>query len=300
MSDNALYGSPIADSMLEQISRQVNDYKKQGWAANLASIAVGDTLAVDVYIRNQRRCAQKAGIGFQERHFPSDVSQQQLKVVIGEMNINPLINGIIIQRPVPEHLNLKDLQTCIHPLKDVEGMHPASIGNIVYNELDMAPCTASAAIKLLKSTNVKIQGLEIVVVGHSAIVGKPAAFLLMAQGATVTVCHHMTVNMNKHLKDTDVVIVATGVPRLITGDMVKENAIVIDVGINRVIDKDGKKKIVGDVDYKSVQPIASHITPVPGGVGPVTVAMLMHNTITALKRQRTTYTNKYGITTPKF
>ena len=289
-----LLGSPLAKKIIESARIEAEENIELGWKPNLVSITIGDTEAVDVYVRNQKRTAGRASVGFEERHFSANVTQDELKIIIRQMNTNPSITGIIIQRPVPDHLNIKALQTYIHPLKDVEGMHPASIGNIVYNELDMAPCTAAAAVELLHESGVKMKGLEVVMVGHSAIVGKPAAFMMMAEGATVTVCHHMTKDLSAHTKRADAVIVAAGVPGLIKGDMLKDGAIVIDVGINVIKGEDGKDIVVGDADYTTVEPVASQITPVPGGVGPVTVAILMRNTITALKRQKKTYTNKYG------
>ena len=294
MTEKKLLGGPLAARIIEAAKVESIEHSEMGWKPNLVSITIGDTGAVDVYVRNQKRIADRSEVGFEERHFSANVTQDELKVIIRQMNTNPSVTGIIIQRPVPEHLNVKALQTYIHPLKDVEGMHPASIGNIVYNELDMAPCTAAAAVELLHESGVKMKGLEVVMVGHSAIVGKPAAFMMMAEGATVTICHHMTKDLGFHTKRADAVLVAAGVPGLITGDMIKEGAIIVDVGINIVKDENGKDMVVGDVDYATVEPIASKVTPVPGGVGPVTVAILMRNTITALKRQRRTYTNKYG------
>ncbi len=291
---NDLKGRDVATEMYKAIKREADENISQGWKPNLVSITIGDTGAVDIYVRNQKRGAERSNIGFLEKHFPASISQEELKVIIRQMNTNPLINGIIIQRPIPEHLNIKAIQTYIHPLKDVEGMHPASIGNIVYNELDLAPCTAAAAVELLHHADVEMKGLEVVMVGHSAIVGKPAAFLMMAEGATVTVCNHLTVNLERHTKAADAVIVATGVPGLITGDMLKDGAVVIDVGINVVKGEDGKEKIVGDVDYATAKEKAKWITPVPGGVGPVTVAILMRNTLVALRKQKRTYTNKFG------
>ncbi|MDG1153669.1 MAG: bifunctional 5,10-methylenetetrahydrofolate dehydrogenase/5,10-methenyltetrahydrofolate cyclohydrolase [Alphaproteobacteria bacterium] len=294
MSANDLLGKPTANKIFEKVRREAEEQAKQGWKPKLVSITIGDTDAVDVYVRNQRRSAEKCNIEFEEKHIPASISQDELKVMIRQMNTNPSINGIIIQRPVPKHINTKEMQTYIHPLKDVEGMHPASIGNIVYNELDLAPCTAAAAVELLHATNLKMKGLEVVMIGHSAIVGKPAAFMMMAEGATVTVCNHMTNNLSNHTKHADAVIVATGVPNLIKADMIKKGAVVIDVGINVIKDKDGQEKIVGDVDYDSVKDVAGWITPVPGGVGPVTVSILMRNIMYALRRQKKTYSNKYG------
>ncbi|MEO1161693.1 MAG: bifunctional 5,10-methylenetetrahydrofolate dehydrogenase/5,10-methenyltetrahydrofolate cyclohydrolase, partial [Pseudomonadota bacterium] len=196
--------------------------------------------------------------------------------------------GLILQRPVPEHFNMRTLQTAIHPMKDVEGMHPASIGNIVYRDLSLGPCTAMASVELLRRTGLKLQGLEAVVIGHSEIVGKPIAFLLMAEGATVTVCHHMTRSVAMHARRADAVFVAVGKPKLVTADMIKPGAALIDIGINQV-EVDGETKTVGDVDFDACLETAGWITPVPGGVGPVTVAILMRNALVAARAQKSHY-----------
>jgi methylenetetrahydrofolate dehydrogenase (NADP+)/methenyltetrahydrofolate cyclohydrolase len=197
------------------------------------------------------------------------------------MNDDADVLGVILQRPVPSQINVRSLASAIHPLKDIEGMNPASIGNIVYNNLALAPCTAAAAVELIRETGLNLHGLEVVMIGHSEIVGKPAAFLLMAEGATVTVCHHQTRSVASHSRRADAVLVAVGKPKFLHGDMVKPGAAVIDIGINQVVDANGEKHIVGDVDTDSVIEVASWVTPVPGGVGPVTVAMFMRNAITA-------------------
>jgi methylenetetrahydrofolate dehydrogenase (NADP+)/methenyltetrahydrofolate cyclohydrolase len=195
---------------------------------------------------------------------------------------------------VPAHISIKALQSAIHPFKDVEGMNPASIGNIVYNELDLAPCTAAASVELLRETGLPLKGLEVVVIGHSEIVGKPIAFLLMSEGATVTVCHHLTRSVPIHSRRADAIFVAVGRARLITAEMIKPGAAVIDIGINVETGDDGRQTVVGDVDYRSASEVAGWITPVPGGVGPVTVAMLMRNTLVALKRQKDAYAESFS------
>ncbi|MEL7430515.1 MAG: bifunctional 5,10-methylenetetrahydrofolate dehydrogenase/5,10-methenyltetrahydrofolate cyclohydrolase, partial [Pseudomonadota bacterium] len=200
--------------------------------------------------------------------------------------IDPGVIGIILQRPVPDHVNVRSLQSAIHPLKDVEGMNPASIGNIVYNDLALAPCTAAASVELIRETGLDMKGLEVVMIGHSEIVGKPAAMMLMAEGATVTVCHHMTRSVAAHSRRADVILVAVGIPRFIKADMVKPGAAVIDIGINQITDHEGHTRIVGDVDADEVINVASWVTPVPGGVGPVTVSMLMRNALIAQQRQQ--------------
>ncbi len=289
-----LKGGPVAARIIADVKIAAERAAAEGFAPKLVSITVGDVAAVDVYVRNQRAKAEQAGIGFEERRYPAELTAEELEAAIHGMNADPRVTGIIIQRPVPAHIPIKAIQAAIHPLKDVEGMHPASIGNIVYNQLDLAPCTAAASVELLKATGLELKGLEVVVVGHSEIVGKPIAFLLMSEGATVTVCHHMTRSVAAHARRADALFVAVGKPRLIKADMVKPGAAVIDIGINAETLPDGSSRIVGDVDTESVKEVASWITPVPGGVGPVTVAILLRNTMVALNRQRALYRATYA------
>jgi methylenetetrahydrofolate dehydrogenase (NADP+)/methenyltetrahydrofolate cyclohydrolase len=293
-----LRGRDLAARIMGEVRNATADLKSAGWAAKLVSVTVGDVSAVDIYVRNQRRKAAEVGIEFEERNYPESITQKELEIAVRVMNIDPRITGIILQRPVPRHLSLKALQAAVNPMKDVEGMHPASIGNIVYNQLDLAPCTAAASVELLKSTGLKLEGLEVVVVGHSEIVGKPIAFLLMSEGATVTVCHHMTRSVAAHARRADALFVAVGKPRLIDAQMVKPGAAVIDIGINTVIGPDGKETIVGDVNYDAVKEEAAWITPVPGGVGPFTVSILLRNTVTALRRQKAVYESAFGSDDP--
>lgn len=295
MSDNhkILDGRKIASEMYQDISLQAKKLTQDGFAPNLVSVSVGDSEASRLYVRNQKRTAEKLGIGFQEREYSENTSADELTGIIGGLNTDPRVTGIIIQRPVPDHVPVRLLQTKIHPLKDVEGMHPASIGNIVYNELVMGPCTAVAGVEMLKKTGLSLKGLEVVVIGHSEIVGKPIAFLLMSEGATVTVCHHMTRNLQVHSRSADAVFVAVGKPGLVTGEMIKPGAALIDIGINQITDKDGKVKVVGDVDYDSCLATAGWITPVPGGVGPVTVAVLMRNSVTAASLIKAQYETEF-------
>ncbi|NGN40381.1 bifunctional 5,10-methylenetetrahydrofolate dehydrogenase/5,10-methenyltetrahydrofolate cyclohydrolase [Mesorhizobium sp. CGMCC 1.15528] len=289
-----LKGAPVAARIIAEVRAAADKAVEEGFPPRLVSITVGDVAAVDVYVRNQRAKAGLAGIDFEERRFPAETTAAELEAAIHGMNADPRVTGIIIQRPVPAHIPVKAIQAAVHPLKDVEGMHPASIGNIVYNEIELAPCTAAASVELLKATGLDLKGLEVVVVGHSEIVGKPIAFLLMSEGATVTVCHHMTRSVAAHTRRADALFVAVGKPRLIKGDMVKPGAAVIDIGINAETAPDGSTRIVGDVDTDSVKDVASWITPVPGGVGPVTVAILLRNTMVALNRQRALYQSTYA------
>ncbi len=282
-------GRHVAQEIRRASARRADDLREAGWAPKLVSISVGENPAAEFYVRNQRRHCDKVGIAFEERQFPETISQGEMLAAIWALNIDPRVTGMIIQRPVPEHLGIRKLQAAIDPLKDVEGMHPASIGNIVYNDLELAPCTAMASIELLRHTGVTVEGMEATIIGHSEIVGKPIAFLLLAEGATVTVCHHMTKDVAAHSHKADVVFVAVGKPSLLTGDMVKPGATVIDIGINQVTDDTGKTRVVGDCNYDSVAEVADWVTPVPGGVGPVTASILMRNAVTAAERQKAHY-----------
>jgi methylenetetrahydrofolate dehydrogenase (NADP+)/methenyltetrahydrofolate cyclohydrolase len=294
LEHNALDGRRIATEIVDSVRADVRALCETGWTPHLVSVSIGESDTVAVYVRNQQRAAEKAGIVFEQRRLPATLTVPEVLAAIASLNADPRVTGIIIQRPVPAGMPLKELQRAVHPLKDVEGMHPASIGNIVYNELDLAPCTALASIELLKRTGLKLPGLEVVVIGHSEIVGKPIAFLLMAEGATVTVCHHMTRSVPMHSRRADALFVAIGQPRLITADMIKPGVALIDIGINRVVGPAGKPITVGDVDYEGCRSVAGWITPVPGGVGPVTVAMLMRNTLTAARRQKAYYEAEFG------
>ncbi len=277
----------------EQVRTEVDALDAKGWPVKLVSIDIGDNPASGIYIRNQKRIAESVGITFENRHFPSSITQKELLATIQSLNVDPRVTGIILQRPIPKHLDLDTLQFFIHPAKDVEGMNPANIGNIVYGKFRLVPCTALASVELLKSTGLDIRGMEVVMIGHSEIVGKPVSLLLMEDLATVTVTHHGTIDLASHTRRADAVFVAVGKPGLITADMIKPGAVVIDIGINQiqVTDENGKtrNRVVGDVDYTEVSKVAGWITPVPGGVGPVTVAVLMRNTMLAGKNQRKKY-----------
>ncbi|MEK9923997.1 MAG: bifunctional 5,10-methylenetetrahydrofolate dehydrogenase/5,10-methenyltetrahydrofolate cyclohydrolase [Alphaproteobacteria bacterium] len=280
-----LYGKHVRKAVLADVKRDLENLSKAGKLGRLVSVAIGDVEEVAVYIRGQARAAAEVGMPFDEQHWPASLSQEECKQRLIEMNDDPDVVGVVLQRPVPEHLNVRSLQSAIHPLKDVEGMNPASIGNIVYNDTALAPCTAAASVEMIRATGLNLEGLEVVIVGHSEIVGKPAAFMLMAEGATVTVCHHMTRSVAAHTRRADAVLVAVGVPGLLTADMVKPGAAVIDIGINQITAEDGTTRIVGDADTENVANIASWTTPVPGGVGPVTVAILLRNAVYAMKKQ---------------
>ena len=269
----------------KRILAEVRSYVEgAGTLPRLVSILIGDVPEAAVYVRNQVRGAEQAGVPFEQLNWPADITQEVCKARLIAMNDDPTVLGIILQRPVPAHINVRSLQSAIHPLKDVEGMNPASIGNIVYSDVALAPCTAAASVELIKETGLEMKGLEVVMIGHSEIVGKPAAMMLMAEGCTVTVCHHMTRSVAMHSRRADVVVVAVGKAHLVGPDMIKPGAVVIDIGINQIETAEGFK-IVGDVDTAVVLEVAGWITPVPGGVGPVTVAILIRNAMVAHQRQ---------------
>ena len=282
IKDNRLIdGIAVKKRIIAEVKQYADEFTEM---PSLVSILVGDVPEAAVYVRNQALGAEQSGMPFEQINWPSDISQEECKARLLALNNDPKVLGIILQRPVPEHINVRSLQSAIHPLKDVEGMNPASIGNIVYSDVALAPCTAAASVALIKETGLKLEGLEVVMIGHSEIVGKPAAMMLMAEGCTVTVCHHMTRSVAMHSRRADVVVVAVGKAHFVNQDMIKPGAVVIDIGINQIDTPEGPK-IVGDVDTDSVINIAGWITPVPGGVGPVTVAILMRNAMVAHKRQ---------------
>ncbi|MBU2943003.1 bifunctional 5,10-methylenetetrahydrofolate dehydrogenase/5,10-methenyltetrahydrofolate cyclohydrolase [Shimia thalassica] len=288
-------GKAIGAQMRAEVAEEASELATKGWQPKLISISVGDTAAAELYVRNQQKQANSAGVEFEARNYPADTSLEQLTGILQGLNGDPRVNGIIIQRPLPDHIPVKVLQKLVHPLKDVEGMHPASIGNIVYNDLALGPCTAVAAVEILKTLPLQLEGLNVTVIGHSEIVGKPIAFLLMGLGCTVTVCHHMTRSVAMHSRAADAVFVAVGKPGLVTGEMLKPGAALIDIGINRIETPEGGKT-VGDADFASCAEVAGWITPVPGGVGPVTVATLMKNAVLATRMQMDHYRDAYART----
>ncbi|MDQ2067277.1 bifunctional 5,10-methylenetetrahydrofolate dehydrogenase/5,10-methenyltetrahydrofolate cyclohydrolase [Xinfangfangia sp. CPCC 101601] len=284
MTATLIDGKAIAERMRNETKAEAATLAAAGWAPRLVSVSVGDVAAAELYVRNQQKQADAAGVAFEARNYPESTSLEQLIGVLQGLNADPRVNGIIIQRPLPAHIPVKALQKIVHPLKDVEGMHPSSIGNIVYNDLVLGPCTAVAAVEILKTLPLQMEGLNVCVIGHSEIVGKPIAFLMMGLGATVTVCHHMTRQVAVHSRAADAVFVAVGKPGLVRGEMLKPGAALIDIGINRV-----EGKTVGDADFASCAEVAGWITPVPGGVGPVTVATLMNNAVLATRMQMDHY-----------
>lgn len=276
-----LEGKVIAEKIKEEIKQQVAALKLR---PVLASIQVGENLASEAYIKSQRKSAESLGIDYQLHKLTADVTESHLVDFIQKLNANKLVHGIIIQMPLPRQIDYKKMSQFIAPEKDVEGMHPINIGKILFGKTKLIPCTAAAVMELLISTGIDLYGKEVVVVGHSEIVGKPLALLLLDKFATVTVCHIGTSQAGKleeHVKKAEVLVVAVGKAGLIKGEWIKQGTIVIDVGINRLGDK-----IVGDVEFETAKKRASYITPVPGGVGPLTVTMLMRNLVEAAKLQQ--------------
>lgn len=271
-------GKRIAASMRSELAGEcAREAERKGHPLKLVSLEIGQNPAAVVYVRNQRRAADEVGIEMDVRNLPADTDQQALLGEIKQLNADPAVTGVIVQRPLPPGIDPRRVQWAIHPHKDVEGMNPANMGSILYREPDLVPCTAAAAVRLIEDTGVDLRGAETVVVGHSEIVGKPIAVLLLHHLSTVTVCHVGTRSLQDHTQRADILVVAVGKAGLVHGSMIKPGAVVIDIGINQGADG----KLVGDVDFASASEVAGHITPVPGGVGPVTVAMLLRNTLRA-------------------
>lgn len=271
-------GKRIAEDIYKELKEEVENLEDK---PGLAVILIGDDPASSVYVRNKEKACKRLNFNFKLLKFPSNVSIEELKANIEELNRDNSINGIIVQLPIPKHLDPFEVTSSISPLKDVDGLHPDNIGRLVSGKPRLIPCTPLGIIELIKREEIDVKGKRAVIVGRSNLVGKPLLHLLLSLDATVTICHSKTNNLKRETSEADILIVAVGKPRFITQDMVKEGAVVIDVGINRVEDK-----LVGDVDFEKVADIASAITPVPGGVGPMTVTMLMKNLITAYNIQR--------------
>jgi methylenetetrahydrofolate dehydrogenase (NADP+)/methenyltetrahydrofolate cyclohydrolase len=280
-----LSGKQIASRIKEELKKEIEALKGRfGEGPTLASVAVGENPASAVYMKSQNKTAQNLGIGFDLQNLPAEIKEAELIEHIKKQNLDPKVSAIILQMPLPQHIDAKKVISGIDPKKDAEGMHPENIGKLVLGKAKVLPCTPAACMELLKETGVNLYGKEAVVVGHSEIVGKPLALLLLDKFATTTVCHIATGErgtLPEHVKDAEILIVAVGKANLVKGDLVKEGAVVIDVGINRVGDK-----LVGDVEFEPASQKAAFITPVPGGVGPLTVTMLMRNVVEAFKLQK--------------
>ncbi len=279
-------GKAIATKIREQVAGEVSVLKVDGHCVKLVSLLVGEPAAAAIYSRSQANRCREVGIEHELLSLPESSSIDKVKGTIAELNRDASINGIMLNLPLPDGMNESEVQYHIDPFKDVEGVNPANIGFVFYGKPIIAPCTALSVLEILNHVGEQLKGKDIVIVGQGAIVGRPITLFLLQEMATVTGCHIATKDLARHTRSADVLIVAVGKVGLITGDMVKKGAIVIDVGINRISEGDGKTRLVGDVDFESVSQVAGYLTPVPGGVGPVTVAILLRNTVEAAKKQQ--------------
>lgn len=273
-------GKVISAAVKDRIKEEVAALKEKGVTTGLAVIIVGEDPASKVYVANKKKACEALGIISEEYALPENTTQEELLALIKELNNKKSINGILCQLPLPKHLDESIIINSILPEKDVDAFHPANVGKIMIGDYDFVPCTPAGIMEMLDFEGIDISGKNCVVIGRSNIVGKPMSMLLLHKNGTVTVCHSKTQNLKEICAGADILVAAVGRPTFVTADMVKEGAVVIDVGINRV---DGK--LVGDVDFENVKEKCSAITPVPGGVGPMTIAMLMQNTLTAAKKQ---------------
>jgi methylenetetrahydrofolate dehydrogenase (NADP+)/methenyltetrahydrofolate cyclohydrolase len=276
-----LDGKAVAARIKREIRTEVERLKERGISPGLAVILVGEDPASLIYVRNKERNCQELGISSYLYRLAATINRKELLELIKQLNNDPKINGLLVQLPLPGHLQEEEVISVLAPEKDVDGFHPVNLGRLFRGEEGMVPCTPAGIMELIRESGVKIEGKECVVVGRSNIVGKPQLHLLLQEHGTVTICHSRTRNLAEICRRADLLVVAVGQAGLINGQMVKPGAVVIDVGMNRL----ESGKLVGDVDYASVLNIAGAITPVPGGVGPMTIAMLMKNTVKAAKLQ---------------
>ena len=275
-------GKAISKQIKDELKEQVAAYRAQGTEIALAVIQVGQDPASTVYVGNKKKACEYIGIQSVSYELPEETTEEELLAIIDKLNHDDSIYGILVQLPVPKHINENHIIQAIDPKKDVDGFHPQSVGALSIGQPGFVSCTPAGIIQLLIRSGVEIAGKECVIIGRSNIVGKPMAMLLLRENGTVTVCHSRTQNLKEVTKRADILVVAIGRPKMIDASYVKEGAVVIDVGIHR----DENNKLCGDVDYASVEPIASAITPVPGGVGPMTIAMLMHNCVEAVELRK--------------
>ncbi len=275
-------GKAVSAAVKERVKNQIEELKeKNGVQAGLAVVLVGEDPASKVYVRNKKLACEATGIRSFEYYLPEETTQQQLLDLIDTLNKDKAVNGILVQMPLPKHIDEMTITCAIDPLKDVDAFHPENVGRIMMGIPEFLPCTPAGVMELIKSVGIEVSGKNCVVIGRSNIVGKPQAMLLLKENGTVTICHSRTKNLSEVTKQADILVVAIGKAKFVTADMVKPGAVVIDVGM----DRDENGKLCGDVDFNAVKDIAGYITPVPGGVGPMTIAMLMTNTLTAAKIQ---------------
>lgn len=286
MSAQILNGKALAQTIQEDLKDQITTLQSQiGRPPGLAVIMVGDNPASAAYVRNKERSCAKVGIASFGQQLPGDTSQAEIARLIQECNQNPEIDGILVQLPLPDGLDSVALLNQIDPDKDADGLHPVNLGRLLRGEAGLRSCTPAGVMRLLQNANLDLTGKNAVVIGRSILVGKPLALMLLEANATVTIAHSRSYNLAAIARNADILIAAVGRPHTITAEMVKPGAVIIDVGINRITDESGSSRLVGDVDFDKVASIASYITPVPGGVGPMTVAMLLHNTVESYCRK---------------
>lgn len=274
-------GKAVAEKIKAQVAEEVAALKAQGICPGMAVVLVGDDPASKIYVNNKKKACAQTGIYSEEHVLPAETTQEELLALIAKLNADEKIHGILVQSPLPKHLDEKLVVEHIDPNKDVDAFHAYNVGKIMIGDFAFLPCTPAGVIELIRSTGVEISSKNCVVVGRSNIVGKPMAMLLLHNNGTVTICHSKTKNLAEICRTADILVAAVGKAKFITADMVKPGAVVIDVGM----DRDENGKLCGDVDYDAVEPVASYITPVPGGVGPMTIAMLMKNAVSAAKIQ---------------
>lgn len=274
-------GKAVAAKIRAQVAQDVEALKARGICPGMAVVLVGDDPASKIYVNNKKKACAETGIYSEEHLLPAETTQEELLALIEKLNADEKIHGILVQSPLPKHLDEKLVVEHIDPRKDVDAFHAYNVGKIMIGDFTFLPCTPAGVIELIRSTGVPIEGKNCVVVGRSNIVGKPMAMLLLHNNGTVTVCHSRTKNLAEICRGADILVAAVGKPKFITADMVKPGAVVIDVGM----DRDENGKLCGDVDFDAVEPIASYVTPVPGGVGPMTIAMLMKNAVRAAEIQ---------------
>lgn len=272
-------GKEVAAKVREEVRSECARLDELGITPGLAVIIVGDDPASRVYVNNKKKACEEVGFISEEYALPAETTQEELLALIDKLNRKPDIDGILCQLPLPKHLDEKAVINAIDPSKDVDAFHPSNVGKIMIGDYDFLPCTPAGVMELIHSAGIEVSGKNCVVIGRSNIVGKPMAMLLLHENGTVTICHSRTKNLREICASADILVAAVGKPKFVKADMVKEGAVVLDVGINR--DENGK--LCGDVDFDEVAPKASFITPVPGGVGPMTIAMLMKNTLKAAK-----------------
>ena len=284
MTAKIIDGKLISSQIKEELKKEISELKEKGITPGIAVVIVGEDPASKVYVGQKEKSCAALGVYSEKHTLPESISQEELINLVRKLSANPKINGILVQLPLPKHLDEGEVLLEIPPEKDVDGFHPVNVGKLVIGEPGYLPCTPHGIQELLIRSGVEVGGKDVVIVGRSNIVGKPVAMILLQKqkgaNATVTVCHTGTKDMAAHTRRADILIVAAGRPKTITADMVKEGVVVIDVGVNRT-----ENGLVGDVDFEGVKEKASAITPVPGGVGPMTIAMLMKNTVEAAKKQ---------------